>query len=66
MPFLANEVYRQRGGSIHLVFGKPIHPSRFSGNLSHRFRAVQFRMHVYGLREGRDVLGAGAQASAFM
>lgn len=50
MPCLPDELYRSRGGSYRIVFGKPIPPSFFDSSRSARQWAAQLRQEVYDLQ----------------
>lgn len=53
MLYLADEMYKQRNKTITIIFGKPVHPSHFDKEKSHRELAQLMKEHVYALGEGK-------------
>jgi len=53
MLYLVDEMYKQRNKTITIIFDKPVHPSLFEKEKSHRELAQQMKEHVYALGEGK-------------
>lgn len=53
MFFLVDETFKQQHKTITITFDKPVHPSVFDQQKSHRELADQMRTHIYALAENR-------------
>jgi len=51
MFYLPNEMYKQKGNTLHLVFGKPIPYQSFDKTFSHAYWAQKTQNMVYSLKE---------------
>ena len=55
MALLPDEMFRQRGKTIRLVFGKPIAYTTFDDRRTASQWAALLREHVYKLKENPDL-----------
>jgi hypothetical protein len=55
MALLPDEMFRQRGKTIRLIFGKPIPYTTFDSTHTDSQWAALVREHVYKLKENPDL-----------
>lgn len=53
MFYLLDEMYRQKGKTITIIFGRPVDPSVFNKHKSQKEWAALMKEHVYALGEGK-------------
>lgn len=53
MIFLADEMYKQKGKTLKIHFGKPISYKKFDKNLSHYDWAQKVKNHIYTLKKDK-------------
>ncbi len=54
MFYLVDEMFKQRHKTITITFDRPVHPSVFDPQKSHRELAEQMKSHVYAMSEGKQ------------
>jgi putative hemolysin len=57
MLYLPDEMYKQKGKTIPIIFGKPVQPEIFDRSVSDQIWAERIKNHVYRLpEEGHDII----------
>ncbi len=54
MFYLVDEMYKQRGKTITIIFGKPVLPVVFDKSVTHHVWAARMRDQVYALHAGKN------------
>ena len=54
MLYLVDEMYKQNGKTIRIVFGKPVNFESLDNRMNDAAWAAEFREHVYGLSQNPD------------